>query len=69
MRYEPIVQGKARMRKAPSSKIQRIVAGKCVIVYKPNAKNSFNFVWDRSLERPMGECCIYNFYICYFQLI
>ena len=39
MRYEPIVQGKARMRKAPSSKIQTIVPGKYVMIYKPNAKN------------------------------
>ena len=44
MRYEPIVQGKARMRKAPSSKIQTIVPGKCVIIYKLNAKKSFNVV-------------------------
>ena len=44
MRYEPIVQGKARMRKAPSSKIQTIVPGKYVMIYKPNAKNSLNVV-------------------------
>ena len=44
MRYGPIVQGKARMRKAPSSKIQTIVPGKYVMIYKPNAKNSLNVV-------------------------